>query len=151
MITRKQPQLQFRANFEGWCKAVAAPPAEVFRLFEDRLLFDYTVDWKVWLDAHCSVWNAGIDDHNPTGADFPTAVCGWREDSPWCAAQFILHDDGEMAFMGVDFDYGNPSQGLAPAFLHGCEWAWNKATRNKTGPYAVRRWLGRRGIKVQKM
>jgi len=142
---------QFRANFDGWREAVSAPPADVFRVLGDRLLFDYSPEWRTWLDDHCSVWNAGIDDHNPTGAVFSTAICGWREDSPWCAAQFILHDDGEMSFIEVDFDYGNPSQGALPALLHACEWVWNRATKNKTGPYAVRRWLKRRGIEVEKV
>jgi len=151
MRSLSDKQRQVRANFAAWREWCGAPGVQVFRVFDDRLLFDYTSDWRTWLDDHCCVWNAGIDDHNPTGAVFPTAICGWREDSPWCAAQFILHDDGEMAFMEMDFDYGNPSQGLGPAFLHGCEWAWNKATRNKTGPYAVRRWLVRRGIEVEKV
>jgi len=112
------------------------------RFFEDRLLFVCSLDWIEWLNNKCVPWNMGIAAHSPS------TIRGWREDTPWCAAQFILWFDD---FIEVDFDYGNPSQGLIPALLHASECLWNKVTRSKTNPYTIRRWLKRRGIEVEKV
>ena len=145
---------QFRANFHAWCLAKKAPGSLPFDIREDRILFRGVIgpsEWVKWLDAHFPIWTRKIKDHQPTGEGI-TAIEGWREPEPFVSAQVILHSSPLYGrFFELDWDWCNAERGVLPAIGHGIEWAWNKTTGNKTGPYAVRRWLVRRGIEVEKV
>ena len=150
---------QFRANFDGWCKAVSAPPADILDVFEDRLLFRHTPEWEAFFKAKCTPRTEGIRLHNPAEADKPTAVAGWCEKAIKCAGQFILHEILAGPYKGkvieVDFDRWNPTRGLGPLILHGLEVLWNKVSKRKTSPYKTMRQLNRRfaslGIQIEEV
>ena len=152
MRSLSDKQRQFRANFEGWCSHLKAPPAQVFDVREDRILFYGNVPkWVDWLDCRFPPWTKKIEDHQPTG-EGKTALTGWHEPKAFVSAQVILHRSGfKGKFFELDWDWCNPDGGALPAMGHGLEVVWNKVTHNKTGPYAIRGVLVRRGIEVEKV
>ena len=153
MRSLSDKQAQFRANFDAWCLAKKVPICQVFNVREDRLLFygDDPSEWIKWLDARFPYWRKGIKNHTPTDEGI-TAIEGWHEPEPFVSAQVIFHASPIYGtFFELDWDWCNAERGALPAIGHGIETVWNRITGNKTGPYAIRRALVRRRIKVEKV
>jgi len=155
MLRKKDRKGQFEACFEGWRTYVQAPPAVVFKTFEDRCLFRFSLEWKQWADKHMVRADEGIGQHNPLGADHRTAVMGWREPGSLVRTQLILHCLDGKHFFELDFDVGNPSWGLGPLAIHAGEWLRYRLPRlfgkrkKVLDSYWLARRLRNRGIHVE--
>ena len=146
MKKRKDFKGQLEACVEGWRISVQAPSMVVFKTFEDRCLFRFTLEWRQWADRHMIWADEGIARHNPLHADFRTAFVGWREKGPFVRAQVILHRLDGKHFFEIDFDVGNPSWGLGPLAVHAGEWIWYRIPRlfGKRKRVLSSYWLARR-------
>jgi hypothetical protein len=70
-----------------------------------------------------------------------TAEAAWRETTPYCSMQVVLHPN----LVEIDYDVCNPDYGDAATFVgHGIEVLWP----GKTDPFRIARGLKKRGLPV---